>query len=275
MAHRLSIVSSSDSPFDVDEVPMFRLITSADSRLAAISKVVRVRVELSKNRLNTDLPRSRGIFFTSRSATSVKGSAMSRMARRMSRGSPSMVSRCCSSPFLLSWGLCIDHPEREHPGGILFQLQVPVGRHVHDAGAIARTDRQLAPAAIDQYRQIDARRPAVVEQLVHGRAYGSPRVEDVVDDDDGSVRDVEGNLRRAYLRMQAAAMNVVAIEGRVYRSERNVHAQCGVYAPCQPDSAGVYADQGSIRPDLRADLPDQVAAKVFCIRKRHRSSSAK
>ena len=48
---------------------MSRLMTSADSRLAAISKVVRVRVLFSKNRLNTLLPRSSGTFFTSRSLT--------------------------------------------------------------------------------------------------------------------------------------------------------------------------------------------------------------
>ncbi len=58
---------------------MFRLSTSADSRLAAISKVVRVRVEFSKNRLNTDLPRSSGTFLTSRSETPTKLAAVSRM----------------------------------------------------------------------------------------------------------------------------------------------------------------------------------------------------
>ena len=58
---------------------MFRLITSADRRLAAISKVVRVRVEFSKNRLNTLLPRSSGTFFTSRSVTPTNGSAVSRI----------------------------------------------------------------------------------------------------------------------------------------------------------------------------------------------------
>ena len=63
---------------------MSRLITSADRRLAAISKVVRVRVEFSKNRLNTLLPRSSGTFFTSRSLTLVKLAAVSRMCVTMS-----------------------------------------------------------------------------------------------------------------------------------------------------------------------------------------------
>ena len=60
---------------------MLRLITSADRRLAAISKVVRVRVECSKNRLNTLLPRSSGTFFTSRSVTPTNDSAVSRIRR--------------------------------------------------------------------------------------------------------------------------------------------------------------------------------------------------
>ena len=83
---------------------MSRLITSADSRVAAISKVVRVRVEFSKNRLNTLLPRSSGTFLTSRSLTLTKLDAVSRMWVTMSRGRPSMDSRWTSSPFLLSWG---------------------------------------------------------------------------------------------------------------------------------------------------------------------------
>ena len=83
---------------------MSRLITSAESRVAAIPKVVRVRVEFSKNRLNTLLPRSSGTFFTSRSLTLTKLDAVSRMCVIMSRGNPSTDSRWTSSPFLLSWG---------------------------------------------------------------------------------------------------------------------------------------------------------------------------
>ena len=79
IATRLSIVSSSVSPLDVDDAPMLRLMTSADSRFAAISKVVRVRVELSKNRLNTALPRRSGTFLTSRSPIEANGSAVSRI----------------------------------------------------------------------------------------------------------------------------------------------------------------------------------------------------
>src|SRR5256885_9704386 len=78
IAERLSTVSSRVSPLVDDDTTMFRLMTSADRRFAAISKVVRVRVEASKNRLNTDLPRRSGTFFTSRLVTPMKDAAVSR-----------------------------------------------------------------------------------------------------------------------------------------------------------------------------------------------------
>ncbi|OIQ78687.1 hypothetical protein GALL_395990 [mine drainage metagenome] len=105
IASRLAMVSSSDSPLDVLERWMSRLNTSADRRCAAISKVVRVRVEFSKNRLNTLFPRSSGTFFTSRLPKLTKPLAVSRMCSSTSRGSPSGVSRWRSSPLRLSWGL--------------------------------------------------------------------------------------------------------------------------------------------------------------------------
>src|SRR2546423_1307376 len=105
IADKLATVSSSDSPLLCEDSAMLRLITSAERRFAAISKVVRVRVEDSKNRLNTLLPRSSGTFLTSRSVTPTKDSAVSRICMRISRGRPSVESRCCSSPLALSCGL--------------------------------------------------------------------------------------------------------------------------------------------------------------------------
>src|SRR5260363_61874 len=57
IALRVRIVSSSDSPFCVEDAGISRFSTSADKYLAAISNVERVRVECSKKRLKTDLPR--------------------------------------------------------------------------------------------------------------------------------------------------------------------------------------------------------------------------
>ena len=47
MASMVSAVSRSDSPFFTDEVDTEKFIVSADSRLAAVSKLSRVRVESS------------------------------------------------------------------------------------------------------------------------------------------------------------------------------------------------------------------------------------
>src|SRR4051812_18529384 len=169
IAERLATVSSSDSPLLCDETAMFRLMTSAERRLAAISKVVRVRVDGSKKRLKTLLPRKSGTFFTSRSVTPAKDSAVSRICVRISRGRPSMERRCCSSPAWLSCGLRTLGLQRERQlsARLARQAQAHAGGKVEASAAILRADRQLAPATVGQHHERDARRPPIVEKLVH------------------------------------------------------------------------------------------------------------
>jgi len=62
-----------------DEFDAEMLIVSADSRFAAISNDVRVRVEDSKKKLMTVLPRSVGTFLIERVEISLKESAASRI----------------------------------------------------------------------------------------------------------------------------------------------------------------------------------------------------
>ena len=59
IASRFRAVSSSVSPLTVDDAEPEMLTASADSRLAAISNDVRVRVDGSRNRLMTVLPAQR------------------------------------------------------------------------------------------------------------------------------------------------------------------------------------------------------------------------
>ncbi len=59
MAFSVPAVSSSVSPLFTEELETDMLITSAPSRLPASSKLVRVRVESSKNRLISVRPRNR------------------------------------------------------------------------------------------------------------------------------------------------------------------------------------------------------------------------
>src|SRR5437016_5214275 len=93
MAIRFSAVSISVSPFSTEEPEAEKFSVSAERRFSAISKDTRVRVEASMNRLMTSCPRSAGTFFTGRSLTSLKPSAVSRMRVISSEASVSMPSR--------------------------------------------------------------------------------------------------------------------------------------------------------------------------------------
>jgi hypothetical protein len=75
--------------------------------LGAISNVVRVRVEFSKKRLKTALPRSSGPSSPRARRWTRRDRPVSSMLRITSAGSPSSVRRCVSAPFALSWGLRI------------------------------------------------------------------------------------------------------------------------------------------------------------------------
>src|SRR5450432_2035978 len=231
IATRLSMVSSRVSPLLVDDTPMLRLITSADNRLAAISNVVRVRVLLSKKRLNTALPRSSGTFFTSRSAIDTKGIAVSRMRRITSAGNPSSVSKCVSSPRSFSCGLFT----RRTPSRLDRQLEASVGVAIEHDGEIpsdsdARTDvrgfdRQFTTAAIDEYGELDRLGPAVVEQFVDRRANRAAGVEHVVDQDDTGPDDVERERGRLDLGAQAFRGVIVAIERDVDVADRMISGE--------------------------------------------------
>src|SRR5213083_2297985 len=209
IAERFATVSSRLSPLAVEERAMSRLMTSAESRLAAISNVVRVRVLFSKKRLKTLLPRSSGTFFTSRSAIDTNGTAVSRMRPMISAGSSSSVSRCCSSPSALSCGLCTG----DAPRGFDRQLEAAVEVALQHDRQIARDretradiccfDRQLAAAAIDQHRELDGFRPSIVEQLVDRGADRPAGVEHIVNQHDAAAGDLEGQRRRRGLGAQS------------------------------------------------------------------------
>jgi hypothetical protein len=77
MASRVSAVSFRLSPLETLEPLAEKVITSAERRLAATSKLVRVRVESSKKRFTTVRPRRVGNFLTVRSPTRAISSAVS------------------------------------------------------------------------------------------------------------------------------------------------------------------------------------------------------
>src|SRR5229473_7118266 len=234
IAERLSTVSSRVSPLVEDDTAIFRLMTSADKRFAAISKVVRVRVEASKNRLNTDLPRSSGTFFTSRSVTPMKEAAVSRMCTRTSRGSPSIVSRCWSLPSPLSCGFRIGESQEEFTALVARQAQEFACGHRKRGADVLRRDRQLPLAAVHQRRKLDFSGAPVVEQLVHGGAHGAPGVEHVVDHHDMPSVDVERDLRGLYLVVQSGGVEIVAVKRDIQGSHGRRELQFTVQALCKP-----------------------------------------
>src|SRR5271156_2109542 len=87
-------VSINDSPFDRLEPLGVKSWVSADKRLAARLKLVRVRVEFSKNRLKTIRPWSAGTFLRLRVEISANDSAVSRMATISSLDNSSKPRRC-------------------------------------------------------------------------------------------------------------------------------------------------------------------------------------
>ena len=118
------MVSSSDSPLLADDAEIFRFMISADKRVEAISKVVRVRVLFSKNKLNTLLPRISGTFLTSLSLTLTNEAAVSRIRVMIDAGRPSRVSKCCNSPCLLSCGLYMIYRQAKAPLIIFVEYQL-------------------------------------------------------------------------------------------------------------------------------------------------------
>ncbi len=87
-------VSMNDSPFERLEPLGEKSWVSAESRLAARLKLVRVRVEFSKNRLKTIRPWRAGTFLRLRVEISANDSAVSRIATISSRDRSSRPSRC-------------------------------------------------------------------------------------------------------------------------------------------------------------------------------------
>src|SRR3989344_8041899 len=255
MASRLRRVSNSVSPLLVELVDTLRLITSADRRWAASSKVVRVRVEFSKNALHTVLPRNSGTFFTARAPTSRKESAVSRISVSNSRGRPSRDRKWRSWPWSFScsgrlaamvviWRVSVGkrlefEGQRRGAGQfyplVAFQRQ---GRADH-----VRTYRQLASIEVKQADQGYAGRAAVIEQFIERGADSAAAHQHVVDQHQVLAFDFERQLGRLHLRVQAVLGEVVTVEGHIENAQRIVAAQGFEQCLSNPNAAGTDANK--------------------------------
>src|SRR5947199_244423 len=133
IACNVRAVSLSDSPFATLDPPALKLITSAESRLAASSNEILVRVEFSRKKFTTVRPRRAGTFLITRVPTSRNDSAVSRI-RVTSVALRSCIDNRCSftSP-------CSLHDDRV--------LTVEL-RHEH-ADVVREAARQIVPAVRD------------------------------------------------------------------------------------------------------------------------------
>ena len=179
-------VSLSVSPFSTAEPLALRARVSAESRLAARSKLDDVRVEASQKRLMMVRPRSVGTFLMSRSSTGQE--ALGRVEQQLDVGPREVLD---ADQVSLGHG----HASLAHEDDLVDA--VALGDAHADALARGRgqvladvvgPDGQLAVAAVHEDRELHGRRPPVVEQGVDGGADGAPRVEHVVDEDDRARR---------------------------------------------------------------------------------------
>src|SRR5262245_60298764 len=184
-------VSSRLSPFSALLPDDEKLITSAESHLPAISNEVRVRVEASKKRFTTVLPRRVGTFLISRVAISFMDSAVSSTSV-ISEGSRSCMPRR-SLRFhvirLASFGDSPRHaPRLRLVGRVSARTSfrrflddhavdpVVLPEHDGDSFATARRqvlsdvvgpDGQLPVTAVHEHGQADDARAAQIHQRVH------------------------------------------------------------------------------------------------------------
>src|SRR5690606_33925349 len=83
-------------------------------------------------------------------------------------------------------------------------------------------DRELAPAAIDEHRELDLARAPVVEQRVEGRTNGATGEQHVIHEHDVAAVDRERDLARADARIRKARRRVVAVERDVDGAHRDL-----------------------------------------------------
>src|SRR4051812_5372816 len=200
MASIVSTVSRSDSPFFTDDVATLKVMVSAESRLAAVSKLSRVRVESSKKSDTTVLPRRAGTRGMARSLTSTKESVTRRTSSIPAAPRSATERRCfIAAPDLRTGGMepskrrfCAassrgsrgsaslgDHVADDDTLVAHVDLLVAAGGQV--LADVVGTDGKLAVPPVHHDGQLDRLGPAVVGQRVEGGPHGAAGEEHVVD----------------------------------------------------------------------------------------------
>src|SRR5688500_357133 len=237
IASRFSAVSRIVSPLVTLEDETLILTASADSRFAASSNDVRVRVEFSKKRFITVLPRRVGTFLISRVLISRKFSAVSKIPLISASVRLRMPSRSRRR-----YGFSIENESRSQKKQGIVPCQnnlfcrpfedadrlhiVKFLQHNpnyfgllcrHDLADEIRLDRQftMLAAPVDQDGKLDLSRPAEVHQLVHRRPDSPARVQYVIDENDDLSVDIFIQFGPVHDRVSANGREVVTVKGNV------------------------------------------------------------
>src|ERR1700735_4398654 len=264
MASRVHTVSSSDSPFFRLEDSACKFMVSAPRRAAAVAKLMRVRVEFSKNASATVLPRKVASFFNGWRRNSWKRLGCSRIKVIFSRGRSSIPSRCCKRCSTVSLyyrflrasqriagasGNTIDEDDTFLAVNLLQANFHYFGvARFHGSTNERRFDRQFSMAAVDQHTKADALGAAEIEEAVHGGTDGAAGVQHVVDDYQIAVIDREIDLVGMNDWLRTHGRKVVAIQRYIESAHGNVNtgriANRFRQALGQRNAPAAYADQG-------------------------------
>ena len=231
-------MSRRDSPLLSELDELVKVITSAESRLAAASNESRVRVESSKNAEATVLPRSAGTLGIGRRPTSTKLSASRRTSSMPSRPRSETLSRCrgvigprrparpgrrSDRPGRDSGS---DHvPEHDAFGADVDHLEAAGGKVLAD---VVGTDRQFTVPSVDHYGELDDCRAAEVRQRIECRPDCPTGEQHIITEHYRRPAQVDRDLGRRH-RQHRAQPYVISIESDVESPDRHIGARHCAY----------------------------------------------
>ena len=241
IASTVSTVSRRLSPFLTDELATASESTSAESRLAAVSKESRVRVDSSKKSVATTLPRRVGTLGMERRSTSAKASATCRTSAMPSGPRSATERRCWVPPLVL---------QAAYPDAVLTDVDHLLAARGEVLAHVVGPDRELAVAPVDHDGELHGLGPAEVVEGVQGGADGTAGEEDVVDQDHHLPGQIDRNVGDG-LGEDGAQADVVPVEGHVEAADgegvdRFDLAQDLGHFGGQRNATGLEADQDDV-----------------------------
>src|SRR6266705_1988057 len=215
-ASRLRAVSFSVSPFLNDDASAEKFTMSAVNRCAASSKLMRVRVDGSMNRLTTVLPRRAGTFLIARSPTALNARAVSSTRMISSAVSDSMSSRCLRFQLMLF----LQHDFIRLTGKVQPHPHLFRGGRRHIFADKIRADREFAMAPANQHGELNIFRPAKIIQRVQRRACGASAEQHIIHEHDRFAVHVEGHDGGMNLGC-GALIEIVTVHGDIETAGRH------------------------------------------------------